>query len=82
MDGDFGQFKDVRSLWARLWREIYGQPPPLADDPKLLSRILVESLPPAPPYELGRPLKSAHPRESGDPGFFKTSPRTDPAKPD
>ncbi len=56
MDGDFGHFKDVQSLWARLWREIYGEPPPLADDPKLLSRILVETLPPLPPYEIGRKI--------------------------
>ena len=54
MDGDFGQSKGVQSLWARLWKEIYGEPPPLADDSQLLIRILVESLPPLPPYELGR----------------------------
>ena len=66
MDGGFEQFVDARSLWTRLWCEIYGQPPPLADDPELLGRILVESLPPLLPYELGRPLKSAHPRESSD----------------
>lgn len=50
MDGEFGQSRNVRSLWTRLWREIYGEPPPLADDPELMSRILVESLPLAPPY--------------------------------
>ena len=80
MDGGLGQFKDVRSLWTRIWREIYGEPPPLADDPELLGRILIESLPPLPPYELGRDLRtarpggqtcdldSAHPREGGDQG--------------
>ena len=64
MDGGFQQYEDARSLWARIWREIYGQPPPLADDPELLGRILIESLPSLPPYELGRPLKSAPPHES------------------
>jgi hypothetical protein len=63
MDGEFGQFRDVRNLWTRLWREIYGEPPPLADDPQLLSRILVESLPPLPPYELGK----TPPRDTTDP---------------
>jgi hypothetical protein len=54
MDGEFDPFRDAKSLWTRLWREIYGEPPPLADDPQLLSRILVESLPQLPPYELGK----------------------------
>jgi len=39
---------------ARLWREVFGEPPPLADDHDLLTQVLVESLPLAPPYELGR----------------------------
>ena len=71
MDGETDPFKSAQSLWTRLWREIYGEPPPLADDPDLLSRVLVESLPPLPPYEIGRKLptgspKSAHPREGKD----------------
>ena len=36
---------------TRLWREVFGEPPPLADDPALLTRVLVENLPPAPPYQ-------------------------------
>lgn len=40
---------------AHLWRRLFGEPPPLASDPELMIRILVESLPPAPPYELGQP---------------------------
>jgi hypothetical protein len=54
MDGEFDPFRDAKGLWTRLWREIYGEPPPLADDPQLLSRILVESLPQLPPYEIGK----------------------------
>jgi hypothetical protein len=54
MDGEFSFFRDAKSLWTRVWREIYGEPPPLADDPDLLSRVLVESLPASPPYELGK----------------------------
>lgn len=61
MDGDVAQFRGAQSLWARLWREIYGEPPPLADDHQLLSRILVESLPPLPPYEIGRKVDLARP---------------------
>jgi len=78
MDGEFEHFKDVRSLWSRLWREIYGEPPPLADDPQLLSRILMESLPPLPPYELGKSpaASAARPRERGDP---LTPARADPS---
>ena len=36
---------------SRLWRAVFGEPPPLADDAKLLSRVLVENLPLAPPYQ-------------------------------
>ena len=66
MDGDFGHFNSVQTLWARLWREVYGEPPPLADDPNLLSRILVETLPPLPPYEIGKPLMRGHPEVEAD----------------
>ena len=41
----------MRDLMTRLWQEVFGEPPPLADDVRLLSQILVESLPPAPPYQ-------------------------------
>ena len=41
----------MRDLMTRLWREVFGEPPPLADDLELLGKILVESLPPAPPYQ-------------------------------
>jgi hypothetical protein len=41
----------VPDFLTRLWREVFGEPPPLADDPQLLGQILVESLPLAPPYQ-------------------------------
>jgi hypothetical protein len=71
MDGETDPFKSAQSLWARLWREIYGEPPPLADDPDLLSRVLVESLPPLPPYEIGKRPKrpETSDEESGEPGL-------------
>ncbi len=43
----------MQDLLTRLWCEVFGEPPPLADDRQLLGQILVESLPKAPPYELG-----------------------------
>ncbi len=36
---------------AALWRTVFGQPPPLRDDSALLTAVLVEMLPNAPPYE-------------------------------
>jgi hypothetical protein len=75
MDGELDIFKDAKSLWTRLWREIYGEPPPLADDPQLLSRILVESLPPLPPYELGRKVET----RPSDPTRPPTASRADPS---
>ena len=37
--------------WARLWRICFGQPPPLKGDDAMLARVLIESLPCAPPYQ-------------------------------
>jgi hypothetical protein len=53
----------VQDFLTRLWGEIFGEPPPLADDRRLLSQILVENLPPAPPYEPVdlRPFRRAAP---------------------
>ncbi len=47
----------MQDFLTRLWRQVYGEPPPLADDRQLLGQILVESLPKAPPYELGAPAE-------------------------
>jgi hypothetical protein len=33
-----------------LWREVFGEPPPINAEPSMLSEILVRHLPPAPPY--------------------------------
>ena len=41
----------MQDLIVRLWQEVFGEPPPLADDRRLLGQILVESLPLAPPYQ-------------------------------
>lgn len=35
---------------ADLWRQVFGQPPPVVGAPSLLSKVLVQNLPPAPPY--------------------------------
>jgi hypothetical protein len=60
----------MNHLMTRLWREVFGEPPPLADDSHLLTQILVENLPPAPPYQpsdfrvLGRRAEAAAPQGS------------------
>jgi hypothetical protein len=51
----FGPPPQAAQELAELWREVFGQPPPLRDEPELLSRILVQNLPPAPPYRPGLP---------------------------
>jgi hypothetical protein len=33
-----------------LWREVFGEPPPISAEPSMLSEILVRHLPRAPPY--------------------------------
>ncbi len=47
----FGAPPEAAAELAELWREVFGQPPPVTGAPSLLSRILVENLPPAPPYQ-------------------------------
>ena len=46
-----------------LWTEVFGEPPSVTADAKLLSEMLVRHLPPAPPY--GEPGK-AGPSETSD----------------
>ena len=41
----------MQDFLTSLWRDVFGEPPPLADDSRLLTQILVENLPPAPPYQ-------------------------------
>ena len=62
--GSLRQAFGVQDLLTLLWREVFGEPPPLADDRQLLGQILVESLPPAPPYEFGRKVSAAPPSTS------------------
>jgi hypothetical protein len=47
---------DERKAWTDLWIAVFGEPPPVAPDPKLAAPILIEHLPPAPPYEV-RPVR-------------------------
>ncbi len=35
---------------ADLWREMFGEPPPITADAETLSRVLVRYMTPAPPY--------------------------------
>jgi hypothetical protein len=61
----FGSPAAEKELSA-LWRHVFGQPPPVVGAPNLLSRILVQNLPPAPPYRLGAPAADEE-GESGPP---------------
>jgi hypothetical protein len=53
----FGPPPEAEDELAALWIQVFGEPPPLVGAPRLLTRVLVQSLPPAPPYELGRAHK-------------------------
>jgi hypothetical protein len=44
-----------------LWRELFGQPPPVLGAPRMLTRVLVHCLPPAPPYQPGLASAQAGP---------------------
>jgi hypothetical protein len=41
---------EQRKAWIDLWTAVFGEPPPVEPDPDLAAPILVEHLPPAPPY--------------------------------
>ena len=41
----------MSDAWSRLWSEVFGQPPPVTGDASLMARILIQSLPNAPPYQ-------------------------------
>jgi len=43
---------EERQAWNELWEAVFGEPPPIAVDSEMTARILVEHLPPPPPYEL------------------------------
>lgn len=44
---------DASDEWSCLWRELFGEPPPIRSDVGLLAEILIAVLPPAPPYSPG-----------------------------
>jgi hypothetical protein len=43
---------EERQAWIDLWAAVFGEPPPIESESELTARILVEHLPPLPPYEL------------------------------
>ncbi len=47
----FGPSEDAEEELAELWQQVFGQPPPVIGVPSLLTKVLVQSLPQAPPYE-------------------------------
>ncbi|MET3668059.1 hypothetical protein [Caulobacter sp. 1776] len=42
---------EERQAWSELWEALFGEPPSIEADAALTARILVDCLPPAPPYE-------------------------------
>ncbi len=56
----------MREFLIGLWRDVFGEPPPLADDAQLLGQVLIESLPPLPPYEIGRTVDVAGSDQTGE----------------
>jgi hypothetical protein len=46
----FGLPPEAEARLTDLWQEVFGQPPPVTGAPELLSRVLVQNLPPTPPY--------------------------------
>lgn len=43
---------DEIEAWIDLWSAVFGEPPPIMPDNELAARILVEHLPPVPPYRV------------------------------
>ena len=43
---------DVRQAWIELWLAVFGEPPPTASETELTAKILIQHLPPTPPYEV------------------------------
>ncbi len=65
------------SFLRALWRELFGQPPAISGEPELLARVLVDCLPPAPPYCLDEAVDAP----SRAPPSHR-SPRPGPSGPD
>jgi hypothetical protein len=49
-EGSLSVQYEQRKAWIDLWTAVFGEPPPVEPDPELAAPILVEHLPPAPPY--------------------------------
>ncbi|WP_297512628.1 hypothetical protein [uncultured Caulobacter sp.] len=43
---------DERQAWIALWIAVFGEPPPVEPEREPTARILVQHLPPSPPYEV------------------------------
>ncbi|WP_304280889.1 hypothetical protein [Caulobacter segnis] len=43
---------EERQAWIALWTAVFGEPPPVEPEAEVTARILIDFLPPAPPYEL------------------------------
>lgn len=43
---------DERQAWSVLWEAVFGEPPPIRAESEMTGQVLVEHLPPAPPYEI------------------------------
>jgi hypothetical protein len=61
----FGVPPEASKALEELWRDVFGEPPPVTGAPSLLSKVLVASLPPAPPYTPA-PIRLA-PAQPADP---------------
>ena len=55
----FGPPPQAAEALADLWRTVFGQPPPVTGATDLLTRVLVQSLPNAPPYRPAPPQPAA-----------------------
>ena len=42
---------DASEELQALWTAVYGEPPFIRAEPHVLAKVLVDALPPAPPYE-------------------------------
>ena len=63
----FGAPPEASRELEGLWREVFGEPPPVTGAPSLLSKVLVASLPPAPPYTPGALRPEPRPETPADP---------------
>lgn len=55
---------EERQAWIALWAAVFGEPPPVEADATTVARILVEHLPPAPPYQVPNWVKGTRLKNS------------------